>query len=137
MYESYGSSVGNNFKHVQITTKYSYRMMQKDKVLTFCRVAIEEACKRHNIEIIILKVMSEYAHMIVNCPRTMDDAKLVQIIKGLSSYLLFRICPNLHPLRIVYLHIYSMHGMVKVHRNAAKRERESQITAKDLAIYVT
>ena len=95
MYKSYGSSVGNNYKHVQITTKYRYHMMQKDKLLIFCKVAIEEACKRHNIEIIILKVMSEHVHMIVNCPRSMNDAKLVQIIKGLSSYLLFRICPNL------------------------------------------
>ena len=95
MYKSYGSSVGNNYKHVQITTKYRYDMMQKDKILTFCRIAIEEACKRHNIEIVILKVMSDHVHMIVNCPRGLPDAKLMQIIKGLSSYLLFRICPNL------------------------------------------
>ena len=70
-------------------------MMQKDKILTFCRVAIEEACKKHNIEIVILKVMPEHVHMIVNCPRSLPDTKLVQIIKGLSSYILFRICPNL------------------------------------------
>lgn len=95
MYQSYGSSVGNNFKHVQITTKYRYHMMQKNKLLSFCKVAIEEACKRHNIEIVILKVMSDHVHMIVNCPRNMSDTKLVQIIKGLSSYLLFRICPEL------------------------------------------
>ena len=95
MYESYGSSVGNNFKHVQLTTKYRYRMMQKDKLLTFCRVAIEEACKRHDIKIVILKVMPEHAHMMVNCPRAMADTMLMQIIKGLSSYLLFRMCPNL------------------------------------------
>jgi len=95
MYESYGSSVGNNFKHVQITTKYRYHMMQKDKILTCCRIAIEEACRRHNIEIIILKVMDNHAHMIVNCPRNISDCYLVQIIKGLSSYILFRICPNL------------------------------------------
>ena len=95
MYKSYGSSVGNNFKHVQITTKYRYNMMQKNKLLAFCKVSIEEACKRHNIEIVILKVMSDHVHMIVNCPRNLPDVKLVQIIKGLSSYLLFRICPNL------------------------------------------
>ena len=51
--------------------------------------------KKHNIKIVILKVMPEHAHMIVNCPRTISDTMLVQIVKGLSSYLLFRICPNL------------------------------------------
>jgi len=95
MYKSYGSSTGNNFKHIQITTKYRYRMMRKDLLRTYCRVAIEEACKKHGIQIVILKVMNEHAHMIVDCPRTMADAMLIQIIKGLSSYLLFRMCPNL------------------------------------------
>mgnify|MGYP001612415744 CR=1 FL=1 len=95
MYNNYGNSIGNNFKHVQITTKYRYNMMRKDKIEVFCKVAIEEACKKHGINIIILKVVVNHVHMIVDCPRTMSDAQLLQMIKGLSSYLLFRICPNL------------------------------------------
>ena len=47
MYEHYQTSVGNNFKHVQITTKYRYKMMQSSKIATMCRIAIEEACKNH------------------------------------------------------------------------------------------
>ena len=69
--------------------------MQKDKLKVFCKVAIEEACKRHNIVVEIVKVMDEHVHMIADVPRTMSDAKAMQIVKGLSSYLLFRICPNL------------------------------------------
>ncbi len=95
MYKHYQNSVGHNYKHVQITTKYRYEMMRQEKIETFCRVAIEEACRRHSIETTIIKVMSNHAHMIVDCPRTLSDAQLLQIIKGLSSYILFRICPNL------------------------------------------
>jgi hypothetical protein len=40
MYNNYGSSIGNNFKHVQITTKYRYDMMRKEKIEVFCKVAI-------------------------------------------------------------------------------------------------
>ncbi|TAL80523.1 MAG: IS200/IS605 family transposase, partial [Bacteroidetes bacterium] len=58
-------------------------------------VAIEEACKRHNIVVKIIKVMDEHVHLIADVPRTMSDAHALQIIKGLSSYLLFRICENL------------------------------------------
>ena len=93
-YKSYGSSVGNNLKSIQITTKYRYQMLKQDKFKTFCRIAIEEACKRWKIEIVILKVLNEHAHMIVDCPRTLSDAKLMQIIKGLSSYILFRLVPD-------------------------------------------
>ncbi|MBS3093776.1 transposase [Candidatus Pacearchaeota archaeon] len=37
----------------------------------------------------ILKVLPNHVHLIVNCPRTFSDAMLMQIIKGLSSYILF------------------------------------------------
>ena len=70
-------------------------MMKKGLIKTYCKVAIEEACKKHKIEIVILKILEEHVHMIVDCPRTFADCKLVQILKGLSAYILFRICPEL------------------------------------------
>jgi len=94
-YQHYENSVGNNLQSIQITTKYRYEMMRKDILKVECKVAIEEACKRHKIEIKILKVMNEHAHLIVDCPRTMSVAKLMQIIKGLSSFIIFRLCPAL------------------------------------------
>ncbi|PIO07342.1 IS200/IS605 family transposase [Candidatus Pacearchaeota archaeon CG10_big_fil_rev_8_21_14_0_10_34_12] len=95
MYQHNRSSVGGNRKHIQITPKYRYKMMRQEKLKVFCRVAIEEACKKHKISVEIIKVMEEHVHMIVDIPRTMTDAKALQIVKGLSSYILFRICPNL------------------------------------------
>ncbi len=95
MYKHSCSSVGANRKHIQLTPKYRYKMMRKEKLKVFCRIAIEEACKRHEIEVEIIKVMDEHVHMIVNAPRTMSDAQILQIVKGLSSFILFRICPNL------------------------------------------
>ena len=93
-YQHYANSVGNNLQSIQITTKYRYQMMKQEKLKVFCRVAIEEACKKHKIEIKIIKVLNEHSHMIANCPRTMSQAMLMQIIKGLSSYILFRLCPD-------------------------------------------
>jgi len=94
-YNHYSTSVGNNLVTVQITTKYRYKMMRKDKIKVYCKIAITEACKRHNIPIIILKVLDEHVHLIVDCPRTMSISYLMQIIKGLSAYILFRLCPDL------------------------------------------
>jgi putative transposase len=94
-YKHSRSSVGSNMKHIQITPKYRYKMMRQEKLKVFCRVAIEEACKKHNVMMEIINVQEDHVHMIVDVPRTMTDIKAIQIIKGLSSYLLFRICPNL------------------------------------------
>lgn len=63
-YKSYGSSVGNNLKSIQITTKYQYQMLKQEKLKTFCKVSIEEACKRHKIV-----VLNEHAHLIADCPK--------------------------------------------------------------------
>jgi len=95
MYKKYSTSVGNNLKTIQITTKYRYKMMRKELIKTYCKVAIEEACRKHKIEVIIIKILDEHSHLIVDCPRTISDAKLMQIIKGLSAYILFRLCPEL------------------------------------------
>jgi putative transposase len=94
-YKHYQTSVGNNLKHVQITTKYRYCMMRKELIKTYCKVAIEEACKKHKIEIVILNVQENHVHIIIDCPRTFSDYQLIQILKGLSTYILFRICPEL------------------------------------------
>ena len=94
-YKHYGTSVGNNLKTIQITTKYRYKMMRQERIRVFCKVALEEACKKHKIEIVIVKVLPEHSYLIVDCPRTISDAKLMQIVKGLSSYILFRLCPEL------------------------------------------
>ena len=94
-YNHYSTSVGNNLKTIQITTKYRYHMMKQDKIKVYCEIAIIEACKKHKINVIIIKVLEEHVHLIVDCPRTISDSQLMQIIKGLSAYLLFRICPEL------------------------------------------
>ena len=91
----YNHSVGSNLKCIQITTKYRYAMMRQEKLKIFCKVALEEACKRHKIEVVITKVLVEHSHMIVGAPRTMSDAKLMNIIKRLFSYIMFRLCPEL------------------------------------------
>src|SRR3989338_6462078 len=88
-YKKYKTSVGNNCKHVQITPKYRYKMMRQEKLKIFCRVAIEETCKRHKIEIAIINVQSDHVHMIVDCPRTFSDAKLMQILKKLYANIFF------------------------------------------------
>ena len=94
-YKRSESSVGANKKHIQLTPKYRYKMMRKEKLKIFCKVSIEEACKQHKIEIEIIKVMDKHVHFIADVPKTMSDAKAMQLIKGLSSYILFRLCPSL------------------------------------------
>ncbi len=94
-YKHYENSVGSNLQYIQITTKCRYKVIQKEKIKVYCKVAIEDACNKHKIKIVILKVMNEHVHLITDIPRTMSQAYMMQIIKGLSSYIIFRLCPNM------------------------------------------
>lgn len=94
-YRHYENSVGSNLQYIQITTKCRYKAIKKERLKVYCKVAIEDACKRHKIEIKILKVMDEHVHLIADIPRSMSQAYMMQIIKGLSSYIIFRLCPNM------------------------------------------
>ena len=95
MYKHQKHSVGNNLKHIQITTKYRYEILRSEIVKKYCEIAIQQVCKKHGIEIEIINVQPNHVHLIVNCPRTLSDSKLLQLIKGGSSYLIFRKFPSL------------------------------------------
>jgi REP element-mobilizing transposase RayT len=94
-YKHYENSVGNNLQYGQITTKYRYKVIRKELLKVYCKVAIEEACKRHKIKIVILKVMDEHVHFITDIPRAMSQAYMMQMIKGISSRIIFLLCENL------------------------------------------
>lgn len=93
--KKYANSVGGNMKHIQLTPKCRYNIFRKIKLKIYCKVALEEACKRYKIEVDILEVLPNHVHMLADVPRTMSDAKAMQLLKGFSSYLLFRLCPDL------------------------------------------
>ncbi|GBE20520.1 MAG TPA: hypothetical protein ENG87_00655 [Candidatus Pacearchaeota archaeon] len=65
MYRHYRNSVGSNLKSIQITTKYRYKMMRKEEIKIYCKVSIEEACKRHKIEIVMPRILEKTTHFSV------------------------------------------------------------------------
>jgi putative transposase len=52
------------------------------------------AARRHGIEIIELAVMEEHIHAVVQLPPWMPQSKAIQLLKGGSSYEIFRMIPN-------------------------------------------
>jgi len=50
--------------------------------------------RRHNMTILELAVMPDHIHVIVQIPAEMSQSKAIQLLKGCSSYELFRTVPN-------------------------------------------
>lgn len=87
-------SVGNNVHHFQWCTKYRYKMFRKPKNATLCEVAIRHVAKRHGITIKELSVMPDHVHVIAQIPSTMSQTEAMRILKGGSSYEMFRMNPK-------------------------------------------
>lgn len=91
---------------VEWCTKYRYKMFGKPRFLAACEETIRCIAERHNLIIIELSVMPEHVHCIVRCFARYSLSYVTQLLKGGSSYKLFREFPQLR-LRYPRGHLWS------------------------------
>ena len=95
LYSRGNHNVGVAMWHLQWCTKYRYKMFRQNRLKVSCEVALKECCNRHKIRVIALNVQPDHVHLVAELPRGMTDIKALQLLKGFSSFLLFRLEPNL------------------------------------------
>ena len=86
-----------NYEHFVFTTKYRNQVFKNANVIAVAKEALYHAAARHNIEIKVLAFGEDYAHVHVevNIPNTMTVAYAAQMLKGYSSWALFKEIPSL------------------------------------------
>ena len=94
-----GAHTVTDFKyHFLWKTKYSYSVLKGDLALRL-RDIVREICSDHSMEAIKGNVRSNHIHVMVSAPAHLSPAKIVQYLKGKSSYRLQR---EFHQLRKKY-----------------------------------
>ncbi|MFH1199753.1 MAG: IS200/IS605 family transposase [Candidatus Micrarchaeota archaeon] len=91
---------------VEWCTKYRYKMFGKEEFFKACEEAIRDVCARHKIIVVELAVMPEHVHCIVRAFARYSLAYVTQLLKGGSSYILFRRFPKMR-LRYPRGHLWS------------------------------
>ncbi|MBD3252663.1 IS200/IS605 family transposase [Candidatus Pacearchaeota archaeon] len=94
MYERGKHFVGVSMWHFEWCTKYRYKMMTKFEYNNLVKGCIRRAASEHKIKIIELEVMPEHIHLVAGLPGTMSPSKAMQLLKGRSSYLFFKMHPK-------------------------------------------
>ena len=84
-----------NFWHFEWCTKYRYKMMRKLENKNLVEATLRKAAFEYNIMIHQLAVMPEHVHMLATLPNGMTDSQALQLLKGKSSYRIFRNKPNM------------------------------------------
>ncbi len=92
--KSTAHKVGVNVHHFEWCTKYRYQMLRKDTYKKACEDAVRQQADRHGIVIRELFAMPEHVHVSCELPPSMSQSKALQLLKGGSSYLLFRAQPK-------------------------------------------
>lgn len=87
LYLKSNRSIGIAFWHLQFNTKYRYKMFSKFKYKNLIEACIRKVCHKHNIKIVIIKVMPEHIHMMIQTTINVNPVKIRQLIKSGSSYL--------------------------------------------------
>ncbi len=108
--EPSADSVGHqyNFQHLVFVTKYRYKMFKNPKTVAAIRGALYNVAERYKISIKEMSFGDDYAHIHLETgiPNTMSIATAVQLLKGYSSYVVFKEIPN-HRLRYLQGHFWS------------------------------
>jgi putative transposase len=82
----FAHSVGQNWYHVVLIPKSRYPVFAQEHQRDLAIKAIGWICSRHSIEIYAKEVMDDHVHLFISCPPDYSIRKLVQIIKGGTSY---------------------------------------------------
>ena len=88
--EHHRHGVGQNAFHLVWKPKYAKDPFKFKIVRDHCERFLREIAERHKIWIFELQVEADHVHMFVGLPSTMSVAKALQLLKGGSSYKLFR-----------------------------------------------
>jgi putative transposase len=87
---NFSHSVGQNSFHLVWKPKYSWDVFKFPWVRNDCEAIIREAALRYKLEIYELEVMPDHVHLFVEIPPTMSVCQALNLVKGYSSFKLFR-----------------------------------------------
>ena len=85
-----------NFQHLVLVTKYRYKMSKNPKTVGIIRDALYDAAERHRMTIKEMSFGEDFAHVYieVSIPNTMSISYAAQLLKGYSSYTVFKEMPR-------------------------------------------
>lgn len=92
--------------HLQWVPKCRYKIFRKEKYRHDYEVILRILAKRYGFEIVELAVMPDHVHIVVMAPPSFSVSKILQILKGGSSYEFFHLHPEFR-LRYPKGHLFS------------------------------
>ncbi len=84
--DKFSHSLGQNWYHIVLIPKKRYAIFQWPQIKNSANEAFEFVCNNHNIKIFTKEIMDDHVHLFVSCPPEFSVRKLLQVLKGGTSY---------------------------------------------------
>ncbi len=92
---SYSHGVGQSQYHVVLTPYKRFKMFGRADIRMQLNRIFFSLARRHNFELKSLEIMEEHVHLFISIHPSQSIAKVMQYLKGGSSYGLRRLFPEL------------------------------------------
>ncbi len=85
-----------NWQHMVFVTKYRYKMFRNPKTVDIIRRALYDVSERYGMTIKELSFGDDFSHihLEIDVPNTITVSYAVQLLKGFSSYTVFKEMPD-------------------------------------------
>ena len=92
---SFSHGYGQITYHIVLVPKYRYKIFYNRQVKKDCELILNNICIEQDYKIHAMEIVEDHVHLVLEFhPRT-SLSKVVQYLKGGSSYRLFRLHPEL------------------------------------------
>ena len=130
--KTFAHSVGQNWYHVILVPRMRYPLFKQPHQRQLALLAFDWVCSNHNIDLFAKEVMDDHVHLFVACPPEYSIRKLIQLLKGGSSYYIRRNHPPLQKYPALWSRGFMYRSVGSVSADTVKRYIEqSNIWRKD------
>ena len=119
--KNFSHSVGQNWYHVVLTPRARYPVFRQKHQRTLALEAFDWICARHKIDLFEKEVMDDHVHLFISCPPSHSVRRLIQIIKGGSSYYIRSKQPSLKKYPVLWSAGYFYRSVGSVSSESIKR----------------
>ena len=81
--------------HIVLVPKYRYKIFYDRRVKKDCELVIKNICMEHGYKVHALELIEDHVHVFLEFHPSTSLSKVIQSLKGGSSYRMFKIHPEL------------------------------------------
>lgn len=84
--KNFSHSVGQNWYHVVLVPKKRYPLFAQKNQRDLMIEGLLLVCKKHKFDLYEYEIMPDHVHIFVSCPPDCSIRKMIQLIKGSTSF---------------------------------------------------